>query len=261
MELDTLSHHGIDAWLQDPKGNRFPLGPPIVDGNKITTVIELDNPKSYSLEWCTSPGAPAINAWCELFRPAGKAGHIKMVRIANHYMAENDLRTQSRSSKGRLELPLQRDAWLWTPRSKIGVISLEIRRLRSPPRETERQDEKNPGSLIYEIDVDMLDDDNSNSGGETKPPYVIFRFQFKPEEMSDERTDSSSSSQISRRGTRHSSLRSKKTTREKSSDLSELSESEPEEPPVASGLPLNHTGIQVIYLYFLCQKCYLFSHS
>jgi hypothetical protein len=45
MELDILSHNGIDAWLQDPNGKKFALGPPIVNGNQIMTTIKVDRPK------------------------------------------------------------------------------------------------------------------------------------------------------------------------------------------------------------------------
>ncbi|KAJ7684455.1 hypothetical protein DFH06DRAFT_1155701 [Mycena polygramma] len=231
MELDALSFHGINAYLQDPKGKRFPLGKPSVNGNTITAVIELDNPRSYSLEWSTSLNARAISAWCEVFRPSGKAGHVKVVRIANHYMAENDPQTQSRSSRGRLELPLHRDAWLWTPRlgPRTGFVTLEIRRLRKPPRETKRPDDDHPGSVVYETDVEMLDDDD-DSDGAGKPPHIIFRFDFKPKQVSDSQSESPLPL-ISRRTIRRSPLRSKGDEREISSDLSELSsDPEPEGP-------------------------------
>ncbi|KAJ7885396.1 hypothetical protein B0H13DRAFT_1889611 [Mycena leptocephala] len=205
--------------------------PPIVNGNQIMTTIKVDRPKSYSLEWCKSQDAPAINAWCEIFRPAGKSGHVKIVRIANHYMAEDDPRTQSRSSKGRLELPLQRDTWLWTPPTPKRFVSLEVRRLRKPPKEKKRLEQDNPGSLLYETDVDMFDGDGV--------PYITFRFEFEVRENTDKKTDLSvSSSRMSRRGIRRAPLRyrSKQDPRGKSSDLSELSssESDPDGPPLAS---------------------------
>ncbi|KAJ6497108.1 hypothetical protein C8R47DRAFT_1113868 [Mycena vitilis] len=232
MNLDTLSHLGIDACLQDPKGKRFPLGEPSVKGNTITAVIEVENPRSYSMEWRAGPNAGAISAWCEVFRPAGKAGYIKVVRIANHYMAENDPQTQSRSSKGRLELPLRRDAWLWTPRSGTGFVTLEIRRLRKPPSESKRPNNDHPGSVVFKTDVDMLDDDSDGAG---KPPYIIFRFEFKPKYISDRAAEPPSSSLMTRRTNQRPSLRrSKAPVREMSSDLSELpSDSEAEGPPLA----------------------------
>jgi hypothetical protein len=45
MKLDTLSLNGIDAWLQDPNGKKFALGPPIVNGKQIMTTIKVDRPK------------------------------------------------------------------------------------------------------------------------------------------------------------------------------------------------------------------------
>ncbi|KAJ7684453.1 hypothetical protein DFH06DRAFT_1462784 [Mycena polygramma] len=235
MVLDTLSLRGIDAYLQDPKGKRFPLGKPKVNGNMITAAIEVENPRSYSMEWCTSMNARAISAWCEVFRSGGRAGHIKVVQIANHYMAENEPQTQSRSSRGRLEHPtLHRDAWLWTPPSKPGFVTLEIRRLRKPPSETKRPNNQ-PGSVLLKTDVDMLDDDSEGAG---KPPYIIFRFEFKPKHISDGEAGSSPSSSLrSRRRTiRRSPLkRSKAPVREMSSDLSDelSSASEPEGPPLS----------------------------
>ncbi|KAJ7778701.1 hypothetical protein DFH07DRAFT_795656 [Mycena maculata] len=228
METDKLTHLGIDAYLQGRDGGRLPLGPPSVDGNQITTLVEmLENPKPYCLKWCKNQDSPSINAWCEIFRPSVrvKSGHRKIVRVANHFMSSDDDQTQSRSSKGRLELPLQRDAWLWTPRSGSGFVSLEIRRLRTPPKETERPDEANPGSLLYEVDMDMLDDD---AKGMAMPPYIIFRFEFKPIENGDGKTSPVVLSGKKRLEARRSTLHRKRVQRIQSSDLSELSSSEPE---------------------------------
>lgn len=40
MKKYTLSHLGIDAWLERQDGSRFPLGPTAVEGNQATAVIE-----------------------------------------------------------------------------------------------------------------------------------------------------------------------------------------------------------------------------
>jgi hypothetical protein len=42
---DTLTHLGIDAWLQDPAEARLALSPPVVNGNQITAIIEVENQK------------------------------------------------------------------------------------------------------------------------------------------------------------------------------------------------------------------------
>ncbi|KAJ7084790.1 hypothetical protein B0H15DRAFT_381156 [Mycena belliarum] len=186
---DTLSHLGIDAWLQDPEGNHLALPPASVHGNRITTTIEVEKPQvielkyleliasslvqRFSIHWCKSRNAPSINAWCEIFRPSGKSGLIEITRIANQIMAANDEGTQSRSSQGRLELPLQRDNWLWMPRSREGFVSLEIRRLLEIPKETKRVDANNPQSILYEVVTNLRDTTDM-------PPYVVFRFEFKP---------------------------------------------------------------------------------
>ncbi|KAJ7491108.1 hypothetical protein FB451DRAFT_1514539 [Mycena latifolia] len=164
MPADALSHRGIDAWLQDPKGRHLALNAPaIVEENQITTIIEFEKSQTQD--------APPINAWCEIFRPE-KSGDPKIVRVANQIMAANDKETQSRSSQGRLELPLQRDNWLWMPRSSPQGLWHLCLRLRKTPKETERPDENNPRSLLYEFDIDLLDKP-------PKPPYIIFRFEFK----------------------------------------------------------------------------------
>ncbi|KAF7353779.1 hypothetical protein MVEN_01063400 [Mycena venus] len=256
MTLNTLSHHGIDAWLQDNKGRRFTFGPPVVDGNQITAVIELENRKSYSLAWCTSRDAPPVNALCEVFRPAGKSGHIKTCRIANHYMADNDPETQSRSSKGRLELPLQRDTWLWTPPGGAGFVTLEIRRLRKPPKETERPDDNNPGLVVCEFNIDLHDDDK---GRAAQRPHIVFRFEFKTKGMPHEskrpirppykkNIDATSSTRITRR---RPSTRLEAARRDQMSELSELSssESEFEGPPLSSVLANKQEHIQVTELF------------
>ncbi|KAJ7491117.1 hypothetical protein FB451DRAFT_1514571 [Mycena latifolia] len=173
--MDILTHFGVEAWLEDPKGRKLSLEPAVVSGNQITAVIKVGSPKSYCISWRKKQGAPALNAWCEVFRPAGRTGHhdAKVVRVANDFMAVNNLQTQSRSSKGELEHPLQRDAWLWTPPSRTGFVSLEIRRLNSPPMERERVDKSRPGVTVFEIEVDLLDKDEG-------PPYIVFRFEFEP---------------------------------------------------------------------------------
>ncbi|KAJ6606290.1 hypothetical protein DFH09DRAFT_5116 [Mycena vulgaris] len=223
MTADTLTHLGIDAWLQDPKGARLALSPAVVNGNLITTVIEVENPKSYCLHWCKSRDTPSINARCDVFRPVGKSGHVKIARIAHRFMAADDAQTQSRSSQGALELPLQKDAWLWTPRSgsRTGYISLEVRRLRHSPWQSVPMGNEDP-----ELVVDELNGDE----GATTPPNIIFRFDFKPKGPA---RSISSTISSSRRKSRHSPLLIKKTCAQ-SYELSDLSssESEPERPPV-----------------------------
>ncbi|KAJ7671005.1 hypothetical protein B0H17DRAFT_1141652 [Mycena rosella] len=205
---DILTHLDIDAWLQDPKGTRLALSPPVVNGNQITTTIKVENPK--------------------VFRPAGKHGHLKIARIASYFMAANDARTQTRSSHGRLELPLQKNAWLWTS-SRTGFVSLEISRLSHTPRERRPADETDPESMSHE---GTLEDDE----GATTLPSIIFRFEFEPKEDPTRIvTQYISSSSSNKRGARRSSLRTRKTYQDQASELSELSssESEPEGPALA----------------------------
>ncbi|KAJ6606325.1 hypothetical protein DFH09DRAFT_5967 [Mycena vulgaris] len=73
MQADTLSHRGIDAWLQDPQGRRlnFSTTPALAVEHQMTAVIELKKPQAFHLNWCKSRDAPSINAWCEIFRPLG----------------------------------------------------------------------------------------------------------------------------------------------------------------------------------------------
>ncbi|KAJ7771473.1 hypothetical protein B0H16DRAFT_1451590 [Mycena metata] len=72
MKLSMLSHRGIDSWLQNPNGTRlaFPRAP-VVQGNIITAVIEVDDPKSYSVEWCNSLGATAVEKKSARYRLGG----------------------------------------------------------------------------------------------------------------------------------------------------------------------------------------------
>ncbi|KAJ7042073.1 hypothetical protein C8F04DRAFT_1390913 [Mycena alexandri] len=228
MKPNTLSHRGVDAWLQDPNGTRlvFPRAA-VVQGNIITAVIEVENPKSYSVEWCKSQGATAMHAWCEIFRPSRKSGVVSITCIANHSMAADSPETQSRSSRDRLQLPLQRNAWLWTPRSGEGFVSLEIRRMHKPSREMAGK-QKRPGSIVYDTRLDMLDDDDM-------PPHIIFRFEFVLKEsikakMLAPKTLKRGGPRVHTR--RDQPLRSNRTRKARlPSDLSDLSssESEPEE--------------------------------
>ncbi|KAJ7144916.1 hypothetical protein C8R43DRAFT_1237684 [Mycena crocata] len=224
---NVLTHNGIDSWLEDSKGKRLELGAAVVNGNQINTVIEVDNVKSYCLKWRKNQNFASINAWCEIYRPAGKSGHVKTVCIANHHMADNDSRTQSRSSRGRLEPPLQKDAWLWQPRSLKGFVCLEIRRLRTPPEVVHRPDVDNPGSMVEVVEKTLLDDVE-------KPPYIIFRFEFIPKKPPQHtKTALAFLSGTKTRRSRRSKL---EETRGISSELSELSDSESERegPPLAS---------------------------
>jgi len=234
--MNVLGFRDVQAWLQDRDGNHLPLGLAIVDGNQITTVIEVNPglPKQYHLHWRTSEGTPRINAWCEVFRPLKRKGvkSDSTVRIANHYMSADNVHSQSRSTRGRLELPLQRDSWLQTPsRSKEQVkarkskkfISLSIKRLRTAPVERKSRDKQNPGALVYSFDMDMFDDDETE-------PFVIFRFEFKPNTAQDPQISPGPGLRTS---PRKLSLQGKKTSRALSPEISELSssESEPEVPP------------------------------
>ncbi|KAJ7708287.1 hypothetical protein B0H17DRAFT_1125050 [Mycena rosella] len=233
MDANILKLRGVHAWLQDPEGRRLPLvGPAVIDGNQITAVVEIDirESKKFHLYWGTGEGSPPINACCEIFRPHGQSRyrhghwvHPEIVQVANDYMSVEDIQTQSCSTSGQLELPLRRDGWLGTPfrcnsknqtTARKGFISLEIRRLRSPLTGTEYLDVDKPGSVVYEIDMEMTNDDDK---GASKPPFIIFRFDFKP----------------IRRGPRVAS--GKNLGQEKKADqmplspeLSKLSDSEPE---------------------------------
>ncbi|KAJ7494458.1 hypothetical protein B0H11DRAFT_2004725 [Mycena galericulata] len=170
--MDTLSYRGIDAWLYGQDGKHLPLGPVVVEGNQITTVVELKSPKAYHLNWCKSRDAPSINARCDMFRPAGKTRIVENARIASCYMNADDAQTQARSSNGRLEHPLPRYSWLWTPKSRPGFVSLEIMRLRGPAKEIQRRDETTSGTKFYEMSPDYLDEVEA-------PPFITFTFEFK----------------------------------------------------------------------------------
>ncbi|KAJ7494459.1 hypothetical protein B0H11DRAFT_2004733 [Mycena galericulata] len=217
--MGTLSYRGIDAWLHGKDGKHLPLGPVVVEGNQITTVVELKSPKAYHLMWCKSRDAPSINARCDMFRPAGKTGFIETARIANYYMNADDAQTQSRSSKGRLEHPLPRDSWLWTPKRRPGFVSLEIRRLQGPAKEIQRRDETGPGTKLYEMSLDYLDEIDA-------PPYIIFRFEFK---QTVEETAGSSSGTDKGRGRTHRRVRAR------SAEVVVLVDSGSEDPDEGSG--------------------------
>ncbi|KAJ7042078.1 hypothetical protein C8F04DRAFT_1078224 [Mycena alexandri] len=218
MTPNTLSHRGMDAWLQSPDETRLQFsGPALVEDNTITVVIEVENPKSYHLEWCKSSGATAMNAWCEIFRPIGKS-RTRIGRIANGSMAADSPATQSCSSRDQLELPLNRDAWLWSPRSGEGFVSLEIRRMRKPAHETVQKEESK--YVVYETPVDMIDDPDTGM-----PPYIIFRFEFK---------------QRARSSNPQSAPTSEHGDRRISGPESRASTSDPSPPPLTSVLAKSH---------------------
>jgi hypothetical protein len=104
-------------------------------------------------------------------------------------MSADDPQTQSRSTRGRLELPLKQDAWLGLPynqkkhnrvKPRKGFISLEIRRLRNPPAETQQE---GIDSLVNTVKMEMLDDDDEAAAN---PPFIIFRFEFQPAKTGNE---------------------------------------------------------------------------
>ncbi|KAJ6620340.1 hypothetical protein B0H10DRAFT_2022414 [Mycena sp. CBHHK59/15] len=191
-----LTHRGMEAWLEGPKGVHLAHGPSVVDENQISAVIQVENEQRYHLRWRRVPEAPPVDAWCEIFRPSGKHGNMKIVRIANDIMASNDDQTQSRSTKRRLELPLLTDAWLWTTRSPGAFVVLKIRRLRRPPTETSHRGPRN--SMVYEMDTDLIDDED-----EGIPPYIVFLFTFQTTQQSDEKVSPASSSRMPGRDTHY----------------------------------------------------------
>ncbi|KAJ7221618.1 hypothetical protein GGX14DRAFT_430452 [Mycena pura] len=157
---NTISHRGVRAWLQDDDGNRIPLGHAVIDGGKVTTVVQVKKTTCYSIGWCKTEDGPALNARCEILRPSYSGRNMK-VRIGHHFMAADDEQTQTQHfSKNNLGLPL-----------KIQYTRfLEIRRLREPPKETQRmQDNK----LVREMVFDYLD--NPEQG---LPPFITFQFEF-----------------------------------------------------------------------------------
>ncbi|KAF8191562.1 hypothetical protein K438DRAFT_2139027 [Mycena galopus ATCC 62051] len=279
MALDTLSHRGIDAWLQDSEGRKFKLGPPAVEGNQITTVIKMGVYQVRVVQdWSTSAKRPNRSIpWNGVTKALplvvqGKGGFVQTSRIASHYMADNGIQTQHRSSAGRYELPLDSNSWLWTPRkgrnrnqfhlpslgaalisSTTDIIVLEIKRLRKPPTETFRSDKDKPGIILHNTSVDFLDK------GEAAD--VIFRFDFKPEDglveigekpmcpTEDKNPDSSSSSRSSRRRTRQEAppLKTPRPRPSWSSDLSDLSSSgsDSEDVPLRVWVAKNKKPVQV----------------
>ncbi|KAJ7891259.1 hypothetical protein B0H14DRAFT_1071454 [Mycena olivaceomarginata] len=190
---------------------------------KPETKLLVENAqKGYSVEWCTSQDAPAINALCEVFRPTAKSGQIRTCRIANDYMAENDSQTQSRSSKGQLELPgIARDAWLRAPSIGTGFVTLEIRRLRETPQEAENT---NKSSELVANNIDLLDE-----------AYIIFRFEFH-KTVPNNTIGSLSSSRTSGPKIPERPTLSTAASRVRPSELSESSGSESEGPSLASVL-------------------------
>ncbi|KAF9464612.1 hypothetical protein BDZ94DRAFT_1256153, partial [Collybia nuda] len=99
--------------------------------------------------------------------------------------------TQSRTSKGVLELPLKRWGQLKAPHGSIGSVWLEIRRTRGPPIERDVIDPEDPGgkTVTCEVEMDLLDDPTEN-----KPPWVILQFDFKKRVADMDSSYSSSSS-------------------------------------------------------------------
>ncbi|KAJ7644455.1 hypothetical protein FB45DRAFT_897967 [Roridomyces roridus] len=203
MNLNALELEGIRAWLEDNKKNRLPLGPAVIEGNKISTVIQVTKKRSYHLHWCTVDGSKPIHARCEIFCPdfpspnspqkKTRSKKSSTIRIANHHMSGADPQTQSRSTKNRLEDPLQRDAWLEakgdSPGGAENFIALEIRLLREAPSEEKRYpDKKNPGFMVYEVEMDYLPENDPDTG---KPPSVIFHFDFRNDAPRKTRTRSS----------------------------------------------------------------------
>ncbi|KAF7298500.1 Mg transporter [Mycena kentingensis (nom. inval.)] len=161
---DSVSHRGFCVWLQSGE-TRLPLGIPTLNTarDEVTTVVELEKQRvpvrmhiGYSVEWCKTEDASPVNARCEIFRP-DKDGNL--VRIANERMAADEAATQSRTSVGRLELPIQnRDARLST-----GYGAGDAQE--------------------YEMDLDYFSsDDPGDTDLETglpMRPFVTFIFQFK----------------------------------------------------------------------------------
>ncbi|KAJ7063617.1 hypothetical protein C8F01DRAFT_1133716 [Mycena amicta] len=215
--IESITHRGFCVWLQNSDGNRLALGHPKFNEarDEVTVAVELQKKTLYSIDWCKVEDAPRVNARCDIFRP-DKEG--KWTRIGNQFMsaAASDMDTQKRTSIGRLERPLERDAWLSSAYSG-GCISLEIRRLNVPPKETTRRD-NHAKADIYEMVLDYLDSEDPSildpESGSPMRPFVTFVFEFKstkaerrvqPQLAGRETRTSASTSQVLGFGTSESS--------------------------------------------------------
>ncbi|KAJ7148931.1 hypothetical protein C8R43DRAFT_1007695 [Mycena crocata] len=167
----ALVHKNIEAWLADYDGNIIPHGKVKVDGETISTSVQMPKDTEYVLRWRNHPGT-AHTAFCEVFIPHRANRHF---RVAMHFMDKEKIETQERSSHGRLVGAFGRNnGWFQMPAKKKGFVQLEIRRARGTPIHECKPDPKHAGSHLDEIDIDLIDDPAENHA-----PFIVFRFDLK----------------------------------------------------------------------------------
>ncbi|KAJ7494470.1 hypothetical protein B0H11DRAFT_2004768 [Mycena galericulata] len=120
-----LSNGGIEFFLEDSSGRTLPHSNPEEDAQtgKIFTNIEVENQMAFYARW-RSTDRP-LNVQCELFVPFSDEGEE---RATFCYMEEEERRTQSGTSKDKLNDPFTQYAMLRA--SQGGYVRLEVRRVK-----------------------------------------------------------------------------------------------------------------------------------
>ncbi|KAJ7460851.1 hypothetical protein B0H11DRAFT_2057063 [Mycena galericulata] len=156
-----LSNGGIEFFLEDSSGRILPHLNPEEDAQtgKIFANIEVENQMGFYARW-RSTDQP-LNVQCELFVPFSNKGEEKTTFF---YMEEEKRRTQSGTSKNKLNFPFMQYSMLRA--SQGGYIRLEIRRFKGGVQK-EPSDDPSTSHFV----VDLIDEEAA--------PWVCLEFRFQ----------------------------------------------------------------------------------
>ncbi|KAF7298485.1 Mg transporter [Mycena kentingensis (nom. inval.)] len=180
---DCITHRGFRVWLRDKDDKHLPLGHSTLNAAETEVSIPVDSEKRtlYAIDWCRVEHMPHINAICTILRPdTSRKGAGRVSKIGDALMSADDAASQRRTSVGRMEMPLDRKAWLSTAHCG-GSVALEIRRLNEPPLETRSLDPDTQAEVLN-MELDYFDSEDPNivdpETQEAMPAFVTFIFRF-----------------------------------------------------------------------------------
>ncbi|KAJ7144920.1 hypothetical protein C8R43DRAFT_1108763 [Mycena crocata] len=144
-----LAHRGVEVWLTNYKSHSISHGPVTVNGNQVTTTVQIPAKTQYRVRWRTVPDSP-LTAQCRIMVPS--PGPHEQMAAACHFMDSTAADTQYVISRNLT--------------SAHGFVALEIRRARGPERVM-------PQFVPTVPDQQLIDKEGS-------PPFIVFRFEFSP---------------------------------------------------------------------------------
>ncbi|KAJ7491129.1 hypothetical protein FB451DRAFT_632389 [Mycena latifolia] len=166
-----LTHQGISFWIEDSGGRPLNHSDPIVDVDtgKIMADIEIERNTHYCTRVrCTAVDEP-MSAQCELFVPWSDGTETRAMIF---YMKKDLPRTQSATSKDKLDEPFKRYAMMQT--GIQNYVRLEVRRFQGEVETVALEDER-----TWHYIADLIDDPNEGAQA-----YINLEYRFKMPNLS-----------------------------------------------------------------------------